>query len=304
MSTLLQSNGPINLLSNNESRNEFTHELDAAIDMHMSSKSVPFFRNLLNERQFPLSAQAAKLAPTAKVASWQYQCPVCVGTARAEHIGWLVKMRDRVSSQQAFEDLQDRITDLQSLTQGCQLHDVDYHQTRDELSPTRPSLNNVVWKQWLGDPTRSLVIVQQTMTKTVQVSTDIFESEPKPITFDRFFVVMCEEAVLTFATEYELAVANQIYFGRGVGLAKWMVQPRHVARQLTDGSMSKDRRKPKTWTVLEPVEEFHMAGSSIADAESICDNWSSQLNAEYYDNMDAWLEVERPSSSKWTKDAQ
>jgi hypothetical protein len=281
----------INLLSNNEQRNEFTHEMDAAIDMYTSAKSVPFFRNLLNERQYQQSADEA--GAMKKEAALEE-------ARKAERVRYLRETyHDRILARVGPERYEATMKLLigagkqnptcpvcfRDLTiEGCPTHDIAKHDAVDaDPGGVRPVRHNTVHVQWLADWNRRLVVCSQTITKTVHVSTGIWESEPKPVTYDRYFVVMVEEATLRFESERELNVANMVYFGRGVGLGKWMIQTPWRGE-------GRDPRKPKTWTVFEPVEEFQGPFTNADDARQYCDRWRQQLNDEFYDHFDSWLD--------------
>lgn len=263
-----------------------TPELATAHDMHSSAKSVPFFRNLLNERQFPLTASQAKELTKKAEPVWEHTCPTC--------------------GRELAED-------------GCKRHGVAKHESRRQLGEARPELVNIVWKTWLADRQRMVIVVQQTMTKHVQVMTDTWESETKQVTFDRFFVTMAEQATLEFGRVYpknallksnaaadaqalaamargydtplpiegpstynkrsyvdktlakaEIEVANKVYFGRGVPLGPWV----------------------KSWTVFEPVEEFHGPFDLADDALVCADRWASQINDELRDHRQAFEEID------------
>lgn len=143
-------------------------------------------------------------------------------------------------------------------------------------SPHRPESANVVWKTWLADGERELVLVAHKRKGQV-ITTDGDTEVTRATEVTDYWVTLAETRSIPLDTDEALASANAMYYRAGVPMTF----------------------KTKSWRVLEPVEEAIGPFSSLDDAERAMTAWASEINDDFRDHHNL-----QDDTDPWTRDGQ
>lgn len=229
-----------------------------------TDRSIRVFRYWLNERQFPLAPPKPAGTPPAKTP------PITRGQLRVrllEEYAALSLIDDLTAPQKARRNRIERIVaGMVNVRPGSPEWDAPVPRYQPQSAKPKPSQHrpesaNVVWRTWLADPNRQLIVVNKPATRVTRF-TDNGDEYTEAVRVDEFWITMVEELRLPHATDQQLAYLNTHYLASGVPLTF---------------------RGKYGWRVYEPIEAVAGPFSHIDDAEQYAMGWKSELDDDWHD---------------------